>query len=102
MRLTAHLLAAVVAAAIGGAALADDGPSAAVLRETAPAVLRVTASQCGGAAPDRAASGFAYGSANQVVTALHVVQGCQTISVGYQGITLKAAEEDNPQWWQRS
>jgi len=87
MRLTAHLLAAVVAAAIGGAALADDGPSAAVLRETAPAVLRVTASQCGGAAPDRAASGFAYGSANQVVTALHVVQGCQTISVGYQGIT---------------
>lgn len=87
MRLTAHLLAVVMIAAAGEAALADEGPSAAVLAQTAPAVLRVTASQCGGGAPDRAASGFAYGAANQVVTALHVVQGCQSISVGYQNVT---------------
>ncbi|HET6158009.1 MAG TPA: serine protease [Dongiaceae bacterium] len=77
----------MAAAAIGGAAWADDGPSAAVLAATAPAVLRVTAGECSGAAPDRAASGFAYRAAGLVVTVLHVVQGCRTISVGYQGIT---------------
>ena len=58
-----------------------------MLAATAPAVLRVTASGCGGSSPDRAASGFAYGSGDQVVTAFHVVQGCGSISVGYQGIT---------------
>ena len=86
MRLTAHALA-LMAAALCGAARADDGPTAAVLTATAPAVLRVTASGCGGSSPDRAASGFAYGSGDQVVTAFHVVQGCRSISVGYQNIT---------------
>jgi S1-C subfamily serine protease len=86
VRLTAHALALMIAA-LCGAAQADDGPSAEVLRATAPAVLRVTASGCGGSASDRAASGFAYGSGDQVVTAFHVVQGCRDISVGYQNIT---------------
>jgi S1-C subfamily serine protease len=86
MRLTVHALA-LTAAALCGAARADNGPSAAVLTATAPAVLRVTASGCGGSSPDRAASGFAYGSGDQVVTAFHVVQGCRSISVGYQNIT---------------
>jgi S1-C subfamily serine protease len=87
MRLTVHALALMAAAALGGAARADNGPSAAVLTATAPAVLRVTASGCGGSSPDRAASGFAYGSGDQVVTAFHVVHGCSSISVGYQNIT---------------
>lgn len=89
MRLALALLlvSAVPALAQQGAA----GPSAEVLARVAPAVLRITASGCQGTTPERGATGFAWERPGQIVTALHVVVGCQTIKVGYQGLAERPA-----------
>jgi S1-C subfamily serine protease len=89
MRLIAAFLLLIAGPAF--AQRPEDGPSADILARVAPAVLRVTASGCTGATPARSASGFAYQRPGQVVTALHVVAGCSTISVGYQGLGDKPA-----------
>ena len=96
MRLAALLLCAAALATpiLATPAHADDTttePSAAVLGRVAPSVLRVVAQGCTGEEPARAGSGFAWPTPNQVVTDLHVVIGCKTISVGYQEIDDRPA-----------
>ena len=94
MRLAALLGPVLWAAALATPACADDTPpepSAAVLGRVAPSVLRVVAQDCTGDEPARAGSGFAWPTPNQVVTDLHVVIGCKTISVGYQEIDDRPA-----------
>jgi hypothetical protein len=61
------------------------GPSIAVRRSALRAMVRVQATGCPGGEP-RAGSGFAYRSSGQIVTAHHVVGGCQTIIVIYEGV----------------
>ncbi|WP_414828977.1 S1 family peptidase [Alteromonas sp. H39] len=60
------------------------------LREVKKSVVRVQARQCANDAQN--GSGFLYGKANQVVTALHVIAGCQKFSVYHEesGNTLTA------------
>ncbi len=88
MRLS-PLLAATLLATLP--ARAADGPSTATLAKIAPAIVRVVASHCSGDETSRAGSGFAWPSAGQIVTDLHVVVGCQTIAVDYQGIDERPA-----------
>lgn len=93
MRLSAgarprHRAGAASAALLAcAAAHAQTAPLAAI----APAIVRVVASDCSGAEPSRAGSGFAWPAAGQVVTDLHVIAGCSTIAVDYQGIDERPA-----------
>ena len=44
-------------------------------------ILRIEASQCAGDQPRRVGTGFAWRSSREVVTALHVIAGCQNVLV---------------------
>lgn len=88
------IAALLLAAAMVPVALADpatDGPNAATLARVAPSVLRVVAEECGADGSARAGSGFAWQTPGQVVTDLHVVVGCQRLSVGYQQLDVRPA-----------
>ncbi len=74
---------------------AAEGPDLTVLSRVAPSVVRIVAEGCAGTEPARTGSGFVWGAARQVVTDLHVVVGCRTIRVGYQGIDELAARITN-------
>lgn len=82
-------LAALAACATLAAHPAASQPSREVLDGAAPAIVRVIASGCGGTA--RGGTGFAWESAGQIVTALHVVAGCDTLRVNFQGIGERPA-----------
>ena len=73
---------AVLACLIALPAAAQPVP-ADVLARVAPAVLRIYAN-CGGAEP-LSGTGFAWGTPGRVVTAFHVVAGCDSVDVYYQG-----------------
>ena len=60
-------------------------PSIAVRTAALRAMVRVQASGCPGG-ERRAGSGFAYRSSGQIVTAHHVVGGCQSIVVIYESV----------------
>ena len=82
---------ALLGVALVGPAWADgpkDGPSEQVLDQVKSAVVHVLTFGC----PDgeRAASGFVWAD-HGVVTDLHVIAGCSTIKVGYQGVKEFAA-----------
>ena len=85
MRLT---LAALLIAA---PAWAEPVP-ATVLARVAPAVLRIYA-KCGNAEPV-SGTGFAWGSPGRVVTAFHVVAGCSSVEIYYQGLASVPATID--------
>ncbi|TPW17433.1 MAG: hypothetical protein FD130_661, partial [Halothiobacillaceae bacterium] len=55
-------------------------PSETTLNKASQSVVKVLAKNCGDH-PSRAATGFVWQRANQVVTALHVVAGCDQISI---------------------
>ena len=74
---------------------AAEGPDVTVLNRIAPSVVRIVAEGCAGSEPARTGSGFVWGSLRQVVTDLHVVIGCRTIRVGYQGIDELSARIAN-------
>src|SRR4051812_15504992 len=44
-------------------------------------ILRIQAGSCAGESQNRVGTGFAWRSAKEVVTALHVVAGCQQVMV---------------------
>lgn len=58
-------------------------PSADIVRAAANSVVRVTAEGCPGAQGTRAGSGFIWPDAATVVTALHVIADCQSVTVDY-------------------
>ncbi|NIA72233.1 trypsin-like peptidase domain-containing protein [Pelagibius litoralis] len=58
-------------------------PSADIVRAAATSVVRVTAEGCPGAQGSRVGSGFVWPDPTTVVTALHVVADCQTLTVDY-------------------
>ena len=81
------LLAALSLFTIKAGAVID----ADTLKEVKKSVVRVQARQCVNDAQN--GSGFLYGSENQVVTALHVIAGCEKFSVYHEdsGNTLSAS-----------
>jgi hypothetical protein len=94
MRLSALVCRAGCAALFAATAWADEtasGPGPDVLARVAPSVLRVVARGCSGDEPARAGSGFAWPTSGQVVTDLHVVVGCSSITVGYQQVDDRPA-----------
>lgn len=62
-----------------------------MLARAAPSVVQVMAQGCGGTVAQRAGSGFVWESPDRVVTALHVVGGCGSITVNFQGIGERTA-----------
>nr|WP_294502953.1 serine protease [uncultured Rhodopila sp.] len=82
---------ATAALSLARAQAPDGEPSTEVLGRVAPAVLRVVAEGCGTDNSARAGSGFAWQQPGQVVTDLHVVAGCNQISVGYQQLDVRPA-----------
>ncbi len=76
--LTAVLLGA--AALAGAAEAARELPSAEVIASARAAVVRVQARDCADG-QDRDGSGFLFGGADRVVTALHVVANCGRIAI---------------------
>ncbi len=87
-------LAALLAWGLAAPAAAE-GPDLTVLNRVAPSVVRIVAEGCAGAEPARTGSGFVWGSGRQVVTDLHVVIGCHTVRIGYQGIDELSARIAN-------
>lgn len=90
---TIALLSALFAALAGMPFLAEAASMSVQLREqVARSVVQVQARGCPGG--DRVGSGFAFGPDQHVVTALHVISGCQRISVyweKYGGATQQAS-----------
>ncbi|WP_340116201.1 serine protease [Pelagibius sp. 7325] len=70
-------------------------PSAETVRKAAASVVRVMADGCPGAQGARVGSGFVWAEAGQVVTALHVVADCTSITVEYvdTGVQRRATPE---------
>ena len=70
-------------------------PSADTVRKAAASVVRVMADGCPGAQGARVGSGFVWVEAHQVVTALHVVADCTSITVEYvdSGVQRRATAE---------
>jgi Trypsin-like peptidase domain len=66
------------------AAYADDGPTAEVMSHASSGVVQVIARQC--ASAGRTGSGFLLESPSQVVTALHVISGCQRLFAYFNGV----------------
>ena len=58
-------------------------PSADIVRAAATSVVRVTAEGCPGGQGTRAGSGFIWPDPATVVTALHVIADCQSVTVDY-------------------
>lgn len=71
------------------AASAQAAPSAAVRNEVLRAVVQVKASGCSDGT-SRTGSGFLFESSGRIVTAHHVVGGCASIQVRYEGIASPA------------
>ena len=67
-------------------------PPADIVRAAANSVVRVTAEGCPGEQGTRVGSGFVWPDPAQVVTALHLVADCQTLTVEYvdQGVQRRA------------
>lgn len=86
-RLTPGLFAAALVVL---AAPAAAKPAASVLAADAPAIVRIVASDCGADAA-RSGSGFAWQTPGQIVTALHVVAGCDALGVDYEGVGERPA-----------
>ncbi|TQV77853.1 S1 family peptidase [Denitrobaculum tricleocarpae] len=78
--LTSALLAGMTLLA-GETALAK--PPADIVRAAANSVVRVMAEGCPGTKGSRAGSGFVWPEPTSIVTALHVVADCQTLTVEY-------------------
>lgn len=74
---------APIVALAAAAPQAAAAPSAAAVVAT-QSVVKVQARQCSGGR-DRSATGFVWGSASQVVTSMHVLAGCASFSVHYEG-----------------
>lgn len=70
-------------------------PSADTVRKAAASVVRVMADGCPGGQGARVGSGFVWAEARQVVTALHVVADCTSITVEYvdSGVQRRATAE---------
>jgi len=64
-----------------------DPPSAQVMTRVSQSVVQVLAHGCG-ADSDRAATGFVWTNAETVVTVLHLVGGCERVSVYFEGPKL--------------
>ena len=80
---TIAFLYALLAALAGMPSLAEAASMSVQLREqVARSVVQVQARGCPGG--DRVGSGFAFGPDQHVVTALHVISGCQRISVYWE------------------
>lgn len=62
-----------------------------MLARAAPSVVQVLSRGCGGDVAQRAGSGFVWETPDRVVTALHVVGGCRSIAVNFQGIGEREA-----------
>lgn len=84
------LLAAVLLVAAAPSAWAK--PPADIVRAAANSVVRVTAEGCPGPTGTRSGSGFVWPDPAQVVTALHVVADCRTLTVEYvdRGVQRRA------------
>lgn len=83
-RLTRLLLAGALAGlALGPADAALELPGQDVINSVKPAVLRVEARDCADG-QSRTGTGFLFEAADQVVTALHVVAGCDRLAVFHQ------------------
>ena len=76
------IVIALVILALGAAPHAATLPSAEQLKQLGRSIVKVQARGCPGG--DRAASGFIWNQPTTVVTALHVVAGCQEISLYYE------------------
>lgn len=70
---------AFVLGVVGAAVAVMTGPQ--IHAQARPDILRVQASGCAGGQSDRVGTGFAWHSGKEVVTALHVVAGCQRLTV---------------------
>ena len=81
-RLNITLAAAVVWFCGGNAAWPQISPD--VSDKVAAAVVEITATNCSGLPHERTGTGFAFGSADQIVTANHVVAGCGQIELWYE------------------
>jgi S1-C subfamily serine protease len=62
------------------------GPDGSILAQAAKSVVQVIAQGCPGQDSNRAGSGFALQQGGMIVTDLHVVAGCKSYQVKYQGI----------------
>jgi Trypsin-like peptidase domain len=86
-------LCVMPAVATGAVLLAQqNGPTFPTRDHVLKSLVYIRASECpdppGGA---RVGSGFAVGSSGSVVTAHHVVGGCKTITITYEGIAVSAS-----------
>ncbi len=59
----------------------------AISKQVSKAVVLITASGCAGDSPLRNGTGFAFGSANEIVTAYHVVAGCSNLELWYERLS---------------
>jgi S1-C subfamily serine protease len=82
----AVLLPAAIIAAVGADSSAQEGPSFATREAALKSLVYVRANDCPDNAP-RAGSGFAFENPGQIVTAHHVVGGCRTVNISYEGVS---------------
>lgn len=85
------LILAALALVLPDSAFAQPSDPSSMLSRAAPAVVQILGSGCSGEGRERAGSGFAWEKPGRVVTALHVVTGCTSVTVRYQGIGERTA-----------
>jgi hypothetical protein len=89
----AFLLSLAALGALAGPVTAQpEGPSYAAREAALKSLVHIAADDCADGAP-RAGSGFAYEQPGRVVTAHHVVGGCQRLTVTYEGVPHGAARQ---------
>ncbi len=64
---------------------AQNGPSLATMDRAVKSIVQVIARSCAGGS-SRTGTGFLWKNSTQVVTALHVISGCSSVAVYYQGV----------------
>ncbi len=88
-------LSGLLALLVASAGHAQTEPSLATREKTLESVVYIRAGQCTDNS-QRAGTGFAHGAATQIVTAHHVVGGCQTITVSYERLRAQGGPVSHP------
>jgi S1-C subfamily serine protease len=88
-------LSGLLALLVASAGYAQTEPSLATREKTLESVVYIRAGQCTDNS-QRAGTGFAHGAATQIVTAHHVVGGCQTITVSYERLRAQGGPVSHP------
>jgi len=80
-RVIAAMLSVSFGLSLAAPRVADAQISSAVFTTVSNSSVLITTAKCSGSRPIRSGSGFVWHSKSEVVTALHVVIGCQSITV---------------------